>query len=87
MSGPLPLPPPPPRLPRPEAGGCSSVWGPSSRSNSSKKDSAIPLANDDHAQARRHRASTGPLRMSEPLQDAPILPPDLPRTPRPGAVS
>ena len=33
----------------PTTGGCSSVWGPSSRSNSSKKDSAIPLANDDHA--------------------------------------
>ena len=34
-------------------------------------------------QSRRRR----PLRMSEPLQDAPILAPDLPRTPCPGAVS
>ena len=80
MSGPLPPPPSPPRLPRPVAGGCSSVWGPSSRSNSSKKDSAIPLANDDHA-PRRLDVAVWPLRMSEPLQDAPILPPDLPRTP------
>src|SRR3954451_9911693 len=57
MSGPLP----PPRLPRPDTGGCSSVWGPSSRSNSSKKDSAFPLANDDHApratQSRRRRVA------------------------------
>ncbi len=36
---------------------------------------------------RRRSRRRRPLRMSEPLQDAPILAPDLPRTPCPGAVS
>ena len=58
ISGPLPL--PPPAAPAtPVAGGCSSVWGPSSRSNSSKKDSAIPLANDDHARPAQTRLRPG----------------------------